>query len=120
MVFPTYTSATKIQVENKKARLFKDQINSIQSYSFEKMIQFMMLQNMNQQLNIQYQMKKKKKQYQSLVIIKTIYGLVDNQLPRILKSVPIVKFLRLSNGVVVKIVRKSETAGLYVTYRIAV
>lgn len=48
------------------------------------------------------------------------YGIVLRQLPRMLASDPLVKLLNCKVGDVVKIIRKSETAGESEYYRVVV
>ena len=53
-------------------------------------------------------------------IVMKKYRVKESQLPKLLASDPMARYLGLKKGDLVKIIRKSETAGMYVVYRVVV
>ena len=45
-------------------------------------------------------------------------NITEDQLPKILLSDPVIKAIEAKEGDIIKITRKSETAGVFVSYRI--
>ena len=107
-----------VVVEKNPTPRFNDAINSLNAkgmQSFEIFYLMELLVNITDHVLVPKHVPLKAEQ--TLELLRR-YKLRASQLPRIQSSDPIARYFGLKKGNVVKIIRKSETAGKYVTYRV--
>lgn len=84
-------------------------------YVLEQFTELELMVNITEHMYVPHQMVMSEAEKQ---IVLDRYKIAEDEMPRIQESDPIARYFGLSPGEVLKIVRKSPTAGRYVTYRI--
>ena len=105
-------------VKSALSPMAKDQIATLESYiSIEVFNQDELLVNITHHVLVPEHIVLSQEEKKRLL---ARYRINDSQLPKILTKDPVARYYGMKKGQVAKIIRASETAGRYVTYRVAV